>query len=153
MSWSLGLRHPFYPVLRKGAMSASGTRWCNPQAPAALVPQRAGGQGPPRSPLAPEARSAAGARSSTRSSLGPDGDENERICQIVCHELSLLALGLSYSQALKWWKLPKDVDFLSTWASPEKKIYLSFFKQISPLTSTCGLRGPRNFLTGRPDGC
>lgn len=86
--------------------------------------RRAGAHRAPRSP--PEAHSAASARSGTRSSLGPGSDENERICQMVCHELSLLALGVSYSQALKWWKLPKDADFLSTWASPEKNVLIVF---------------------------
>lgn len=43
--------------------------------------------------------------------LGPDGDKNKRICQIVHHQLSLLALGLSYSQAHSWWKQPKNADF------------------------------------------
>lgn len=84
------------------------------------------------------------------SALGPDGDRNEQICQIICHELPPLALGLSYIQALSQWKQPKDADFISSWASSEKI-------SIYPLSSTTfNLRGPGNVLpdeTGCPVGC
>lgn len=66
------------------------------------------------------------AKHSMWSLLGPDGDKNEMICQIACHERSLLALGLSQSQAHSWWKQLKDADFISIWARPKKPVFILF---------------------------
>lgn len=87
------------------------------------------------------------------SALGPDGDKNEQICQVVRHELSPLALGLSYIQALSQWKQPKGADFISSWASSEKTLFILFQANF---TTTFNLRGPGNVLTdetGCPVGC